>query len=73
MMGDHWTQFAKTGNPNRTELPEWPRYDEKSERCLEFGNEVKTGDISHKSGYDLFERILKACLAEIQGSDVHTK
>ena len=70
LMGDYWTQFAKTGNPNRAKLPEWPRYDEKSERCLEFGNEVKARTIPHKRGYDLFERILKARLAEIQGSDV---
>ena len=70
LMGDYWTQFAKTGNPNRTGLPEWPRYDEKSERCLEFGNELKARTTPHKRGCDLFERILKARLAEIQDSDV---
>ena len=70
LMGDYWAQFAKTGDPNRRGLPEWPRYDEKSEQCLELGNEVKARTIPHKRGYDLFERILKARLAEIQGSDV---
>lgn len=70
LMGDYWTQFAKTGNPNGTGLPEWPRYDEKSEQCLEIGNEVKTRAIPHKRGYHLFERILKARLAEIQGNAV---
>jgi len=70
LMGDYWAQFAKTGDPNRRGLPEWPRYDEKSEQCLELGNEVKARTIPHKRGYDLFERILKARLAEIHGSDV---
>jgi para-nitrobenzyl esterase len=70
LMGDYWTQFAKTGDPNRIGLAEWPRYDEKSEQCLELGNEVKARTIPHKRGYDLFERILKARLAEIHGSDV---
>ena len=27
-MMTYWTQFAKTGNPNTTDLPEWPRYEE---------------------------------------------
>jgi para-nitrobenzyl esterase len=70
LMGDYWTQFAKTGDPNRRGLPQWRRYDEKSEQCLELGNNVKARTILQKRGYDLFERILKARLAEIQGSDV---
>lgn len=26
IMGDYWTQFAKTGNPNKSPRPEWPQF-----------------------------------------------
>ena len=26
-MTGYWTEFAKTGNPNRADLPTWPLYD----------------------------------------------
>ena len=32
-----WVQFAKTGNPNRTGLPEWPAYTAATDRLLEWG------------------------------------
>ncbi len=64
LMGHYWTNFAKTGDPNRTGLPKWPVYDEKAEQCLEFGKTVSARTIPHRNGYKLFERILKARLAE---------
>jgi carboxylesterase type B len=59
-------QFAKSGNPNRRGLPEWPLYKEKSGRCMELGREVKSRSIPHKNEYAVFERILKSRLAEIE-------
>jgi para-nitrobenzyl esterase len=29
MMEDYWVKFAKSGNPNRRGLPEWPLYKKK--------------------------------------------
>jgi para-nitrobenzyl esterase len=65
IMEDYWVQFAKSGNPNRRGLPEWPLYKQKSGRCMELGREVKSRSIPHKNGYAVFERILKSRLTEI--------
>ena len=65
IMGEYWVQFAKSGNPNRRGLPEWPLYKEKSGRCMELGREVKSRSVPHKNGYAVFERILKSRLTEI--------
>lgn len=35
-METYWTNFAKTGNPNATGLPAWPKYDPRTRRYLEF-------------------------------------
>jgi para-nitrobenzyl esterase len=32
-----WVQFAKTGNPNRSGLPQWPAYTSASDHLLEWG------------------------------------
>jgi para-nitrobenzyl esterase len=65
LMGDYWTQFAKTGDPNRKGLPRWEPYDPKSDQCLEIGSTVKSRPTPHRDGYAVFEGILKARLHEI--------
>jgi len=37
----YWVQFAKTGNPNRDGLPEWPAYTEETPFVLEIGSEIR--------------------------------
>jgi para-nitrobenzyl esterase len=35
-----WVQFAKTGNPNREGLPEWPSYTPATDKLLEWGSPI---------------------------------
>ena len=38
----YWTQFAATGNPNSSELPNWPRFEEPDFLVQELGDQVST-------------------------------
>ena len=40
LMRSYWLQFARTGNPNRPGLPEWPAYSKEGGEVLEIGDEV---------------------------------
>ena len=37
----YWTNFAKTGNPNGPNLPDWPAFDLKTQTAMEFTQEGK--------------------------------
>ena len=36
----YWVNFAKHGNPNGPGLPEWPRYDRRTDRLLDLSPEI---------------------------------
>lgn len=52
-----WVQFAKTGNPNTTETPNWPAYTANGDRYMLFGDEVKAAAVLLREECDLFDRI----------------
>ncbi len=69
LMTGYWTQFAKTGDPNDPNLPQWPVYDPKSEMALELGHEIKLRPTPHADRFPVFERSLNRRLALIQQHD----
>jgi para-nitrobenzyl esterase len=36
---DYWTNFARTGDPNGSGLPQWPKYQATSRESMDLGNE----------------------------------
>ena len=58
-----WVQFARKGNPNGPGLPDWPRYEKKTDRHLEFGTEVVPASGLHARALDAYDRAFAAMRA----------
>lgn len=53
----YWAAFAKTGNPNGTGRPDWPRYEPAGDQILDFANDgAKAGADPWKARLDLVEQ-----------------
>jgi para-nitrobenzyl esterase len=57
-MSAYWVQFAKTGNPNKEGLPEWPAYHSTKDQYIEFGEVVKVGQGLRKEKCDLWDNFV---------------
>jgi para-nitrobenzyl esterase len=42
-MSSYWTNFAKAGDPNGSGLPPWPRFHDKTQQVMRFGDEAVAG------------------------------
>lgn len=58
LMNDYWTQFAATGNPNRTGLPHWPSYNLETQQHQYIGAEVEQGNFFLKEKLDELDRYI---------------
>jgi para-nitrobenzyl esterase len=55
-MTTYWTNFAKTGDPNGTGVPEWPAFNRRNERVLRIGAEIAPVDLPNRAGIELLNR-----------------
>jgi para-nitrobenzyl esterase len=62
----YWTNFAKTGNPNSSGLPNWPRFDSSQTfiRFLQDGNVEAIAGGLRRPQCDLFREVLKERLVK---------
>jgi para-nitrobenzyl esterase len=65
-MGEYWTRFAATGDPNGPGLPKWPAYDAKTDLCLEIGRVMRAVPVPHRDKYKVMDEVLRKRLAELQ-------
>jgi para-nitrobenzyl esterase len=64
-----WTRFALAGDPNRSGLPAWPRYDIGKDLVLELGRAIRPIPAPHADQFSVFERILKSRLGKIAAGE----
>ncbi len=55
MMG-YWTQFAASGDPNRDDLPAWPRFDQDDQTLL-LDRIIRPASAVHRSDCEFWNRI----------------
>lgn len=54
---NYWTQFAKTGDPNQSGLPQWPPFQKGDEAYLELHNPIHAAKDLNKDKLDVFEKL----------------
>jgi para-nitrobenzyl esterase len=58
LMGDYWTNFAKTGDPNGAGLPPWPLYSAKDDYpVMHIGADPKVAPDAHRARYLLLDSL----------------
>ena len=73
-MGRYWGNFAKTGDPNGENLPEWPGYDSQTEKMIVLDTEITSLEGGYKNkvcdalgGEVIFPKCTSLCRQFLQG------
>jgi para-nitrobenzyl esterase len=54
-MTTYWSNFARSGNPNGSGLPAWPRYESGSRRVLHLDETIKDTADTHRPRYEALD------------------
>lgn len=54
----YWSNFAATGNPNASGLPDWPAYNPKTDLTMELGDRVGARPVPNKEQLDFLKTFL---------------
>lgn len=55
VFSSYWVNFAKTGNPNAADLPEWPVYKKESGKILVVNDKIASKEAFLKKEFDFLE------------------
>ena len=58
-MLEYWSNFAKYGNPNSSNLEVWENWENKDNQIMEFGKNVGMIKDSYLELYKVFDQFLK--------------
>ncbi|WP_276371869.1 carboxylesterase family protein [Chryseolinea sp. H1M3-3] len=72
IMNTYWTNFAKTGNPNGKDVPNWPLYDIKTEEILDvdLDGKVQSKPDPRKERLNVIEKAFKNKRETIQSRGI---
>lgn len=58
-MQAYWTEFARSGDPNQSEFPEWPRYDASEDAHMVLTDPLSTGTGLQRETCDFWDEYLE--------------
>jgi para-nitrobenzyl esterase len=55
LMGTYWTNFAKYGNPNGKDVPNWPAFTNENSKLMYFNNTAYTGPVPSEKSLEVLD------------------
>ena len=68
-MADYWAQFAKAGDPNKEDLPQWPVYSDADRHNMVFGPKIGATPVERAISYDIMERYMLQEVAQLKAEE----